>query len=154
MRTFNNWKQFSKSMLHPKRHVNYVTDNSTYHLTAMWYQMEPGQDGVIQPMCPPGEWISSSHWACLPLPLLILSSYLPPSKLQGGFDKSTGRWGGSLEVQRVKDPALPQLWYRLQGWCGFDSRLENFHMPWFQEKKKKEKKKVNMKLTQKKMLQK
>ena len=57
-------------------------------------------------------------------------------------------------MQRVKDPALPQLWYRLQGWCGFDSRLENFHMPWFQEKKKKEKKKVNMKLTQKKMLQK
>ena len=38
-------------------------------------------------------------------------------------------------AQRVKDPALPQLWRRLQLWCGFDPWPGNLHMPWGQLEK-------------------
>ena len=47
--------------------------------------------------------------------------------------------GTSLMVQWVKDPALPQLWYRLQLWHRFSPWLWNFHMPWMWPKKEKEK---------------
>ena len=33
-------------------------------------------------------------------------------------------------AQRVKDPALPQLWRRLQLQCQFDPWPRNFHRPW------------------------
>jgi len=36
----------------------------------------------------------------------------------------------SLVVQQVKDPALPQLWSRLQLRLGFDPWPGNFHMLW------------------------
>ena len=39
-------------------------------------------------------------------------------------------------VQRVKDPALPQLWQRSQLQLGLDPWPRNFHMPWVQPKKK------------------
>jgi len=39
-------------------------------------------------------------------------------------------------AQWVKDPALLQLWRKLQLWLRFDPRLENFHMPqgWLEKK--------------------
>ena len=42
----------------------------------------------------------------------------------------------SLE-QWAKDLVLPQLWYRLQLWFGFDPWSRNFCMPWVQPKKEK-----------------
>ena len=47
--------------------------------------------------------------------------------------------GSSCVAQWVRDPALPQLWGRLQLRCSFDSWPGNFHMPWAKaEKKRKE----------------
>ena len=36
--------------------------------------------------------------------------------------------------QWVKDPALLQLWHRLQMWLGFCPWPRNFHLPWVQPK--------------------
>ena len=44
-------------------------------------------------------------------------------------------------VQRVKDPALPLLWFWLQLWLGFDSWPKNFCTPQVQPKKEKKKRK-------------
>ena len=43
-------------------------------------------------------------------------------------------------LQWVKNPALPQLWQRLQLQFEFDSWPRNFHVPGAQQKKGKEKK--------------
>lgn len=41
-------------------------------------------------------------------------------------------------VQRVKDPALSLLWFRLQLWRGFDFQPWNFCMPWAQPERERE----------------
>ena len=38
-------------------------------------------------------------------------------------------------VQQFKDPALTQLWYRLQLWHGFSPWFGNFHKLWMQKNK-------------------
>ena len=40
---------------------------------------------------------------------------------------------------QIKDPALPQLWSRLQLWLGFATLPWNFHMLWMQPNEKKKK---------------
>ena len=42
--------------------------------------------------------------------------------------------GHSLVVQQVKDLALPQLWHRLQQWCGFNTWFRNCCVPRMQSK--------------------
>ena len=47
--------------------------------------------------------------------------------------------GVPVVAQGVKDPALPQLWYRLKLKLGLDPWPRNFHVLWVWPKKKKKK---------------
>ena len=45
-------------------------------------------------------------------------------------------FGAPAVAQWLKDPALLQLWYRLQLQLGFSSWHRNLYMPWLQQKNK------------------